>query len=296
MGSSHDIGKPRTTTIEDGEIKTPRHSIVGSTMARTILSDLNITYYVRKDICDLIRHHTKPPHIIEAEDPASYVIKTSWLCKNHFLYIVSMADIVGRISNDKIDSIFCVNMWKSICEENACFTQGYNFLNSHARVMFYTKGNFQPYHTPYMEDMFDVYLLCGLPGTGKTYYAKNKLSKHPLVELDLAREELDVKPMEEEGKVLQLTKEMCREQLRLKRSFVFSATNILRSTRMKWIDLFISYGAKVNIIYLEKPLAVILKQNRERDRNVPENVIMAMRNKIEIPNWDEAHDITYIVN
>ena len=91
--------------------------------------------------------------------------------------------------------------------------------------------------------------------------------------------------------MIQAARERCREHLRSGRSFAFNATNILRLTRRRWIDLFVDYDARVEIDYLEPPLQVILDQNARRDCAVPEKVIRQLAEKCEPPTFAEAHGL-----
>ena len=79
------------------------------------------------------------------------------------------------------------------------------------------------------------------------------------------------------------------------RSFAFNATNILRQTRRRWIDLFADYDARIEIVYIEPPLPVILGQNARRDRPVPERVIRELADKCEPPTVAEAHSLLICV-
>ena len=79
--------------------------------------------------------------------------------------------------------------------------------------------------------------------------------------------------------------------LRSGQSFAFSATNLLRQTRQRWIDLFADYRARIEIVYVEPPLAVVLAQNKRRERSVPEKIIRQLADKCEPPTWAEAHQL-----
>lgn len=61
--------------------------------------------------------------------------------------------------------------------------------------------------------------------------------------LDNIREELDVDPTDNQGQVAQLAKEKCREFLRAGTSSAFKATNTMKETRGRWLDLFSDYNA-----------------------------------------------------
>src|SRR5690606_15181863 len=109
--------------------------------------------------------------------------------------------------------------------------------------------------------------------------------------LDDVRREMGVDPTENQGKVVQVAQERCRELLRSKTSFVFNATNVVRQTRERWIDLFAAYHARIEIIYLEPPLETILLQNSRRPDPVPAQVIRRLAEKTDVPTWAECHDL-----
>jgi predicted kinase len=112
-----------------------------------------------------------------------------------------------------------------------------------------------------------------------------------VISLDDVREELDIEPTENQGAVAQLAKERCRELLRARTSFAFNATNLLRQTRKRWIDLFADYNARIEMVYVEPALCVILDQNKRRKRIVPEGMILELANKLEPPTWTETHGL-----
>lgn len=62
----------------------------------------------------------------------------------------------------------------------------------------------------------------------------------------------------------------------------------------KWIAIFTTYGAKVKIIYLEVPYEQLLSQNHHRDHKVPEKVIDKMIKRLEIPRFEEAHELEFL--
>ncbi len=51
--------------------------------------------------------------------------------------------------------------------------------------------------------------------------------------------------------------------------FAFNATNTMRQTRTRWIDLFADYGARIELVYIEPPLSLILERNLRRPQPVP---------------------------
>ncbi len=85
--------------------------------------------------------------------------------------------------------------------------------------------------------------------------------------------------------------ERCREHLRNRVPFAFNATNTMKLTRTRWIDLFADYSARIEIVYVEPPMKTILSQNKNRSSVVPENVIRNLADKCEPPTWLECHQL-----
>lgn len=54
----------------------------------------------------------------------------------------------------------------------------------------------------------------------------------------------------------QTAKEQARIYLCKGQDFIWNATNVSRQRRTQLIDLFITYGARVKIVYIEKPYSV----------------------------------------
>jgi predicted kinase len=136
--------------------------------------------------------------------------------------------------------------------------------------------------------------MSGLPGSGKdTWLARNRTDL-PVVSLDDIRGELDVEPTDDQGTVVQLARERCREFLRARTSFAFNATNILKQTRQRWIDLFVDYNARIELVYLEPPFDRLLRQNKNRQNPVPEQVVRKLASKCEPPTWTECHALLLV--
>jgi tRNA uridine 5-carbamoylmethylation protein Kti12 len=65
--------------------------------------------------------------------------------------------------------------------------------------------------------------------------------------------------------------------------------------RAQLIDLFVSYGATVKLVYVEVPYATWKKQNAQRENPVPEKVLNRLLEKLEVPQLYEAHEVVYAV-
>jgi predicted kinase len=138
-----------------------------------------------------------------------------------------------------------------------------------------------------------VTMMSGLPGSGKDTWLATNRPDLPVVSLDGVRSELEIDPTDDQGEVVQLGRERCRQFFRSGRSFAFNATNLLKLTRQGWIGLFDDYQARIEVVYIEPPLSVILDQNKRRERPVPERVIRGLAARCEPPTITEAHGVRF---
>ncbi len=293
----HDAGKPATSIIdpETGRTRSPKHSLVGATMARQILRDLGCDLSTREHIVNLVRYHGRPPYLLEARDPEREVIRLSWLLSNRLLYLFALADTRGRHAEEMSRPEDTLHLWRDTAEDHGCFTCRYAFANDQARFLYFRDELTSLHYTPHLDYRCTLTMLSALPGAGKDTWLARERPGLPIVSLDAVREELDVDAADNQGTVIQTAREQCREHLRAHRDFAFNATNLIAQLRKRWIDLFADYGARIEIIYLEPPLAVILRQNKERQASVPESVIRRLSDKVEIPTLAEAHHVSLVV-
>jgi predicted kinase len=187
-----------------------------------------------------------------------------------------------------------LHYWKLLAEENGCYEQPYPFANDHARFLFFRQREPNLHYVPHEAFACRVTLLSGLPGSGKDTWLSRNRSDLPVVSLDDIRGELDVEPTDNQGNVVQLARERCREFLRAGRSFAFNATNILKQTRQRWIDLFADYNARIELVYIEPPFDRLLRQNKNRKNPVPEQVVRKLAAKCEPPTWTEGHALLLV--
>ncbi len=292
----HDVAKPITTEVdpETGRVRSPKHAVKGEQMARSILRGLECDLETRESICRMVRYHGRPAFLLERSDPVQEVVRLSWLVDNRLLYLFALADTRGRDTESMDRPEENLHCWKLLAEEYECFLAPYLFATEHARLTYFRQAEPNLHYVPYEDAASTVTLLSGVPGSGKDYWIGKNRPKLPVVSLDSLRDELDIDPTDNQGQVAQLARERCRELLREKTAFVFNATNILRSTRGRWIDLFWDYKARIEIVYIEPPLSKILNQNRNRNQVVPERVIRNLAEKGEPPTLLEGHNLTLV--
>jgi predicted kinase len=289
----HDSGKPLTSRLdpETGRIQSPKHAIKGEHLARGVLRDLECDLRTRESIAQLVRYHGRPAFLLDKPSPNHEVISLSWLISNRLLYQFALADTRGRQTEAMTRPEENLHYWKLTADENSCFDQPYPFRNAQARFLFYRQATLDLNYVPYEEYRCTVTVMSGLPGSGKDTWLSQNRCDLPIVSLDDIRGELDVAATENQGQVIQFARDRCRELLRAARPFAFNATNLLRQTRKRWIDLFADYCARIEIVYVEPSFETILAQNKRREHPVPERVIRELADKVEPPTWTECHNL-----
>jgi len=293
----HDIEKRSTTTKElvDGveRIVSPRHAKRGESTVRSMLyKEWAIPFEIREQIAKLVRHHGLPLFVLEQEKPERSVIKASLVLDTSLLYLLAKADVLGRECEDKEEILLKIELFKELCLEYECFGKARAFSSDYARFLYLTRDDIMLGYEPYDDLKFTVYVMSAIPASGKDYYIENHLD-FPILSLDNIRREHKIKPTDKKGtgRVVQMAKEQAKVYMRKRESFVFNATNLTKDMRGRWISLFLEYRARVKIIYLEVPYRQLKKQNSNREYPVPLEVIDRLFDKLEIPSFDEGHEV-----
>lgn len=290
----HDVEKRSTTIVEDGRITSPRHAKRGEYTARSLIyRDHPAEYSIREQVCKLVRYHGLPIWAGDKPDPARSVIDASLQVNNKLLYLLAKADMLGRTCQDADDMLYRVEFFKELCMDNNCFNDQREFTSNLGRYKYLNEGGFAEFE-PFDETKFSVTMMSGIPGSGKdTFISKQNL---PVVSIDDIRRKHKVSPTDRSGngRMVQIAKEDAKVHMRKKESFIWNATNITRDMRGQLIELFMSYGGYVKIVYVEVPYKELLKRNSEREFPLPVKAIDKMIDKLEIPSASEAHEIIII--
>ena len=295
----HDVEK-RSTSVDEGngQVTSKNHAKRGETTVRTLLyRDIPAPFNIREHIASLVRHHGLPIWLMEREDPLKRACEASLRLDTSLLKQLTVADICGRISTDKEVLLEATEFFEMFCREQQCWGKAREFANGTARFhYFHTPRSYIDY-VPHDDFKCEVTLLVGLPGMGKDYYIESRCADMPVVSLDAIRRKHKFSPTDKaaNGWVAQTAKEQARIYLRKGQDFIWNATNVSRQRRTQLIDLFITYGSRVKIVYIEKPYSVWRRQNSTREYEVPETVLDKMLGRLEVPQLTEAHEIVYVV-
>jgi predicted kinase len=296
----HDIGKPASTKIdESGHISSRGHAQRGEFMVRQLLwlgQELAepLPFGPRESIASMVRLHGLPLQFLHWAKPERAIIAASQRVRMDHIALLAEADVKGRICFDANELLERIALFRELCKECLCYNNPRQFPDAYSRFLYFQREGRDPNYTAYDDTEFEVVLMSGLPGVGKDTWIRQHLADRPVIALDALRKKLKIVAEDEQGPVVAAAKEQAREWLRKKQSFVWNATNVTRMMRQQLIELFLSYNARVRIVYLDAPFNTILQRNRNRQNSIPEQAIYKLLSKLEVPTLTEAHQVDWI--
>jgi predicted kinase len=138
-------------------------------------------------------------------------------------------------------------------------------------------------------------VLCGVPGSGKSTYARNKVnsSDGTIVWLssDNIRERLygDASCQDNPGKVFEIMQKEAVEALEKGFDVIYDATSITRKARAGILGVVPKYVQKCCVV-IWAPIDICVERDRVRERTVGKEVIDKMLKRFEAPFYDEGFD------
>ena len=141
-----------------------------------------------------------------------------------------------------------------------------------------------------------VVLTIGLPGSGKTTWYKRR-GVQPLSS-DMLRNILfdDITEQRYQGLVFSTLRSLLRARLIAKMPWNYvDATNLSPHERRQWIKMAKSFGYEVQAVFFDVPLDVCLERNSKRDRQVTDEVMHKMAERLRPPAFKEGFDKITVV-
>jgi predicted kinase len=134
-----------------------------------------------------------------------------------------------------------------------------------------------------------VVLAIGLPGSGKSSWFK----RHNIIPLssDLVRGLLfdDATEQRFQDLVFSSLRSLLRARLIAGRPMNYiDATNLSPKERHSWIKMAHDFGYEAQAVFFDVPTEVCMERNRKRLRNVPDDVMLRMAQKLRPPKFDEG--------
>ena len=283
----HDLGKATTTYWDDNEKtwKCKNHGAVGEKITRNLLINEK-DYWLREEVCWLVRWHMSFHHILEKNHTNRYeeLIRLSQGNSSiEKLLWLNVADSLGSKPSKKpektIDERF--NQIKDLAEAHDCYNK--------------------PYHSSKSKSPYTMYVMIGIPGCGKDAYIKKFLRNVETICRDDIREEITYGNVEGRKLYLDNTKEAivtdivnskikkCCEE---KRSFIINQTNIKKKYRTQLKETAFKYGSpNIAYIYVEAPSVEECKERRGHGRW--DSIIDRMWNDFEFPDRSECDSFVF---
>jgi len=148
-----------------------------------------------------------------------------------------------------------------------------------------------------------VYIMCGTPGSGKTYFCKNVLMDHPwrsrvYISSDDIREEIcgDASDQSVNGLVFDIFNQCGRDAIANGDDVILDATHLTKKSRRKCRNHFKDLDCKFIAVQLNTPIEKAMHRNKNRDRVVPSYAINRMINIFQSVEDDEGFDYVWRID
>lgn len=283
----HDLGKATTTYFDENEKtwKCKSHGNAGEKITRNLLFDER-NPWVREEICWLVRWHMNFHHLLDKENTTQFeelkrlsngnstIEKLLWL---------NVADSLGSKSKENSKEIVeeKFNEIKNLATGYSCFNK--------------------PYKKSKRKSKFSMYIMIGVPGSGKDTYIKKFLPNLESISRDDIREEMTHGNVQ--GRKLQLdnTKEAIVTDIvnsRIKAccekstSFIINQTNMKKRYRTELKETALKYGTP-NIIYVYVEAPSIEECKERRGHGKWDSIIDRMWGDFEFPDRSECDELIF---
>ena len=131
-------------------------------------------------------------------------------------------------------------------------------------------------------------LLVGLPGSGKSSWAKGK---EGVLSSDALRELLidDATNQNIHARVFRVLRDLLKHRMELRRPVSYvDATNLTPYERRPYIKLAELFDAEIEAVFFNVAVSECIRRNRGRERVVPEDAIQKMAERLVAPDVKEG--------
>lgn len=296
----HDLGKATTTQFskEKNDWISHNHGREGAKIARQLIYD-EPDIFSREQIVYMVRHHMTLHHIFDNEDKTfRKMAELSYgLVPTSTMALLQSCDSLGSKNDiDTFDSILAhthkVLMYA--CKEDCI--ERHRFPSSFDKLAFFYGDGLKLSSPINKTQDFTVYVMIGLPGSGKDTYIKDNLPKDiKVVCRDDIRTEMGLKgekPMgnkEQENEVTRIANERIDFYCQNKVDFVVNQTNVVKKYRVDLLKRIMPYNPRIIYVYVEADS--LAKNYERRESMMPVSVINRMLSQLEFPTATEYDEL-----
>ena len=250
----------------------------------------------REAAIGMIALHDLPLEAIVLDDARKAVIDASCRVNTEELAQLARLCIASNPFLDREVAALNIDLFEELCKENECWGETKAFKSNYGRFLYLSREDYSPDYEPYEDLGFTVTMICGMPSNQRAAYNKEHLNLSSVVMSEIRmNQKSSPYDKEREGKSIQIAKDRMQPFLQQRKSFVFSGTFVSKELRRPWLKLFLQHKARVRIIYVETSYRELCNQNEENEQAVHPDALHYMITKLDIPSFDEGHDVEYVI-
>lgn len=150
-----------------------------------------------------------------------------------------------------------------------------------------------------MNDIPKLFMMIGIPGSGKSAEAEEIAKEHSAVihASDKLREEIfgDINHQKDNGVLFNELHKRIYKDLVAGKNVIYDATNINSKKRMSFLRTLRNIKCEKIGIIMATPYKQCLKNNENRERSIPKEVIKKMYMNFQTPYYYEGFDVIQVV-
>jgi len=270
------------------------HSKKGAIEIRKRLWLLTTDPFLREQICALVLYHQAPFFALSHDSATAEFLARKMSCDVDLSLLCALAecDMRGRICEDQQKVLDDIELFEQLAKDLSCFDREYLWPDKLTRSE-YVRGHGKIHaDTPVHKKDFEVFLLSGLPASGKdTWCAEKNL---PVVSYDDIRQKHKYKHGSHTGEIVHEAHDLAREYLRKKESFIWNATHLSADMRAPASKLIRQYQGSVHHVCFETTFEDVMTRNNLRNTGIKNAKIVEMAGKWEMPLAWEAENTSFV--
>ena len=298
----HDLGKGTTTYFDEakGDFSSKCHGAAGAIITRTLLENEDVK--TREMVCYMVRNHMTLHHILEKDgkgiDRKLIEMSYGWMSVKDML-ILKECDSMGSLNDIEGDKEreYASQQIRCKAELLDCYDRPFKFESAEQKHRYFIGCDLAAPKT-FDYETFNVWVMVGLPGSGKNTVIEHYFHGMPSISRDDIRTEIGLKGekpqgnKDEEERVTKIFDERVVECLKKHNTFVVNNVNVRKRYREMLLSKFVKYNVCVNYVYVNTDVDTCKSR---RDGLMPLSVIDRMWGYFDFPTESE-YDALYIMD